>query len=140
MRGVLVSHDCSLYHGLVSYRDLILRCNKSFYWTAVYAYDRRFRAELAARKSMDFSKIIEDLYKSIFTSSAIRHGLMRCHRCQSVDHPVRLCPYPRNSTHSRRRKRQCRDAVSASSCSQVDFHKSELPNAIARSELAPSLL
>ena len=92
---VLMTHSYTLYHGLATYRERIQQCSKKFYWSAVYAYDQRFRAQLAASRSLDFSSVLHDLYTTIFDPSAVRHDLARCHRCKSIDHTVRQCPFPK---------------------------------------------
>ena len=90
---LLVSHDFKLYHGLVTYCTRIQECNKKFKWSAVYIYDQRFRAELAADHSLDFSHVNHDLYIMVLNAVAIRSDIVRCHRCKSTNHTVKVCPF-----------------------------------------------
>ena len=57
---------CSLYHSLVSYRDLIQVCKEDYPWPAVYTYDRSFRAELSKTHSFDFGTVNQTMYIGIF--------------------------------------------------------------------------
>ena len=100
----LMCHDASLYNGLATYRDFILKCNKKFHWSAVYTYDQRYRAQLAACHSLEYGSIDKDLYNEVFDCSAVRQDLLRCFRCQSTEHSVKWCPFPRASPRRRRRR------------------------------------
>ena len=91
---ILISYDCTLYHSLVSYRELIQNCNRKFTWPAVSTYDQSFRAFLAESKSHAFGTIHHDLYTSLFDSAAIRPNATRCFRCKSFYHKVMQCPFP----------------------------------------------
>lgn len=91
---VLMNHDCTLYHSLVSYRELIQNCNRKFMWPAVHVYDQSFRALLAENKSHAFGIIHHDLYTSLLDREAIRPNATRCFRCKSFYHKVMQCPFP----------------------------------------------
>ena len=126
---VLMCHDDTLYHGLATYRDFILQCNKKFHWSAVYAYDRRYRAQLAAHKSLEYGNIDNDLHNEVFDSASVRRDLQRCYRCQSIQHPVKLCPFPRNSPRRRRSKRYQTPPHSLSQgCTKVTTDIVQVPN------------
>ena len=118
---VLMNSDCSLYHELVSYKDLILNCSKKFQWHAVYVYDRRFRAVLGAKQSFSYGLLDHDLYVSVFDQAAVRSDVPRCHRCRSFDHKVAQCPFPRRNPRRRRSRHQHLGAVQQvqASCSPI---------------------
>ena len=101
---ILVSTDISLYHGLVTYRELIQECNSKFQWAAVYAYDRRFRAQLGLNKSFEYGAISHDLYTIILDKSALYLNIQRCHRCHSTNHLVKHCPFRKAQPPSLKRK------------------------------------
>ena len=138
---VLMCQDVSLYHGLASYRDFILKCNKKFVWSAVYAYDRRYRAHLADQHSMDYGTINQALYSEVFDNDAVRQDLIHCYRCRSTDHSVRRCPFPR--TKQRRRKKRGRHAVSFHTVSadlSTCLHTQDIREDSSRSSPLPSVV
>ena len=92
---VLMARDNLLYSDLVSYRELIQKCNSKFHWQMLYTYDQKFWAQLAADESFKFGVINHDLYTTLFDSTAVRQDIAKCHRCQSVEHRVKYCPFPK---------------------------------------------
>ena len=92
---LLMQSNGSLYSSLASYRSFIQRCSEKFVWPAVHSYDMKFRAALAqSDHQFDFSEADHDLYVTTFDSATVRPDIVRCYRCQSIDHRVAHCPFP----------------------------------------------
>lgn len=92
--ALLVAHKPEMYSRALTHRQLIQKCNNKYMWQAVYTYDMRFRAKLAATRSLEFNTIDTDLFVTILDSTAVKQNVQRCYRCKSYDHTVHECPFP----------------------------------------------
>ena len=77
-----------LYANLATYRRLIQSLDKKYSWSAIYAYDQRYRTDLARTKSFNYHIQNNDLMVTILDATAIKSDLNRCLRCKSTDHYV----------------------------------------------------
>ena len=91
---VLVEAYPSLYPVLSDYRMFIHKCDSKYQWHAVFAYDCRFRAQLAdSQNKYAYNNIDTNLYVTIFDILSVRQDAKVCYRCKSPDHLVTMCPF-----------------------------------------------
>ena len=95
---LLVSNMPELYLCMLEYRQLIQSCDLKYQWSAVHAYDCRFRAKLGETCSFQFNSVQNDLFVIIFDATAVKRNIRACHRCKSLDHLANNCPFPPSNT------------------------------------------
>ncbi|KAK3739498.1 hypothetical protein QZH41_005056 [Actinostola sp. cb2023] len=81
------------YTDLAKYRSVIHSASRKFRWSAVYAYDIRFRSKLAAGEIASFGTIDHTLYTTTLDATALRPDAKQCFRCKAYDHEARDCPF-----------------------------------------------
>ena len=92
---LMVSDQHKRYPHMAKYRSFIQKCANKFQWFAVYAYDCRFRSQLAHEpEATSFGSVDTDLYASVFDVTSVRRDGKSCHRCRSREHLVGECPFP----------------------------------------------
>ena len=65
-KWIVMSENYILYHGLVTYQELIQNYNKEFYWESMCKHiNKQFRAHLALTQAFNFGTIDNDLYTTI---------------------------------------------------------------------------
>ncbi|KAK3751259.1 hypothetical protein QZH41_001072 [Actinostola sp. cb2023] len=87
----MVSSKC--YTDLTKYRSVIHSASRKFRWSAVYAYDIRFRSKLASGEITSFGTIDHTLYTTTLDATALRPDAKQCFRCKAYDHEARDCPF-----------------------------------------------
>ena len=75
---------------LFAYQAHIIRCERNYQRQQWVAYDRRFRKEALALKSLDWSMPNQRLFQEAFTGRA--KDIPRCSYCLEDDHVAAACP------------------------------------------------
>ncbi|KAK3734535.1 hypothetical protein QZH41_010386 [Actinostola sp. cb2023] len=81
------------YTDLAKYRSVIHSASRKLRWSAVYAYDIRFRSKLASGEIVSFGTIDHILYTTTLDATALRSDAKQCFRCKAYDHEARDCPF-----------------------------------------------
>ena len=106
--GTLVSVLCHRFPGkiaqLMAYQATIVRCYSDFEGDGWMAYDRAFRRQMAAVRSLDWSELNSTLYNLCFAGRAKRD--MVCASCLSRNHKTADCPDSTSSFSSKRLDRR----------------------------------
>jgi hypothetical protein len=89
---LLVDHKPDIYASMVAYRRFIQQCDKKYLWSAVQAYDCRFRADLSRSNSFEYQTVDIRLFSEIFDAGSLKNG-RKCFRCKSFDHIATNCPF-----------------------------------------------
>ena len=95
---LLVSNMPELYLCMLEYRQFLQSCDLKYQWSAVHAYDCRFRAKLGETCSFQLNSVQNDLFVIIFDATAVKRNIRACHRCKSLDHLANNCPVPLSNT------------------------------------------
>ena len=88
---IIVAADPSLFIPVMRYRSFIHDCSMRYLWSAVWAYDVRFRS---LRSPACFGNIDAELISQIFNVHSIKFNANTCARCKATDHYVKDCPFP----------------------------------------------
>ena len=75
---------------LFAYQAYIIRCERNYQRQQWVAYDRRFRKEALAVRSLDWSVPNQRLFQEAFTGRA--KEIPRCSYCLEDDHAAAACP------------------------------------------------
>ena len=83
---------------LTLYRRTIHHYQMKFQWSKVSQFDQKFRAELARKRSLEFHASQVDSFTQVFDASSLKdvstpQAIKRCHRCNSTEHLVKMCPF-----------------------------------------------
>ena len=89
MVGVLASRYSHKVAQLMAYQATIIKCYTDFEGSAWMAYDRAYRRQAAAKKSLDWSQLNPTLYSLCFAGRAKRD--LVCTNCLSHDHKSEDC-------------------------------------------------
>ena len=81
------------YGEMAQYRCVIHQASQKFIWSAVYAYDVRFRQESARVGGRRFDILDQSLYTTTLDATALKKDAKQCSRCKSFDHETRECPF-----------------------------------------------
>ena len=85
----------NMYSKCAEYKRLIHSWQAKYKWPAVFVYDTKFRVNRAKSKSLDFDSFDGRLFSTIFDPTTIRTDAPRCFRCQSIEHHINDCPFPK---------------------------------------------
>ena len=77
---------------LVDYRMHIVGLAQQYNWSAVLMYDVRHRSKIACQKSLEFTRIDQNLYLSVFTNAVVKN-YQSCTKCNAFDHMHFECPF-----------------------------------------------
>ena len=100
--ALLVEDDPTLYTPMATYRRLIQKADRKYIWSAIAAYDHRFRAFLADAGSMDFNLVDPGLYAECLDAASVK-STGKCYRCKSANHVVADCPLPASAPSSEKK-------------------------------------
>ena len=89
MAAVLVTRFPDKGPELWAYQASIVRAARNFEGSAWVAYDRQYRREALARRSLNWSQANSRLYNEAFTGRA--KAIPRCHHCLSDTHASSAC-------------------------------------------------
>ena len=103
--ALILSKQPTLYRNFAHYRSFIQSCDNKYVWHAVYAYDCRFRAQLANNKSWELQKSHMDIYITTFDTTTVKRSLKQCYRCKSPGHAIAECPFPASSSLEENKKK-----------------------------------
>ena len=90
---IIVLANPHRYGEMAKYRCVIHQASRKFIWSAVYAYDVRFRQESARVGGRRFDILDHSLYTTTLDATALRKDAKQCFRCKSFDHETRECPF-----------------------------------------------
>ena len=90
----VVQRQASVYTKLVEYRRFIQSCDNKYNWSAVAAYDVKFRAKLAETRSFAYDQIDSTIYVCTLDATSVKQSRKNCHRCRAPDHLIADCPFP----------------------------------------------
>ena len=96
---LLLNHtaDIQMYGKLLAYRRYIHILQRKFKWEAVYQYDKKFRIDLASKRTFDFHVPNVKLFMEVFDATSLKNDKnpsdKQCFRCKSDNHLVGLCPF-----------------------------------------------
>ena len=88
--GVLASRYPHKVAQLMAYQSTIVKCHSDFEGSAWMAYDRAFRRQAAAKKTLDWSQLNPTLYSLCFAGKAKTDIV--CTSCLSREHKSMDCP------------------------------------------------
>ena len=75
---------------ILAYLRRIVRAARNFQGAAWVAYDRLYRRQALAQRSLDWAKEDSSLYNEAFVGQA--KAISRCRHCLSDFHPTEACP------------------------------------------------
>jgi hypothetical protein len=81
-----------LYCQLIAYRRFIQQSDEKYNWSAVRAYDCRFRAHLGKTHSFDYHIVNMQLFSEVFDVISLK-ATRKCFRCEALDHIASNCPF-----------------------------------------------
>ena len=89
--SLVMEVDSAMYLVCTKYRLFMQKMDSLHVWSAVSAYDYRFRIKLSISNLWGFDTIDNDVHMSCFSSETLRPNAKTCFRCQSLDHLVKDC-------------------------------------------------
>ena len=90
---IIVLANPHRYGEMAKYRCVIHQASRKFIWSAVYAYDFRFRQESARVGGRRFDILDHSLYTTTLDATALRKDAKQCFRSKSFNHETRECPF-----------------------------------------------
>ena len=90
MAVVLAERHPSKTPQLMAYLKRIVHAARNFHGTAWVAYDRLYRRQVLAQRSLDWAQEDSSLYNEAFVGQA--KMIPRCRHCLSDIHPTEMCP------------------------------------------------
>ena len=89
--SLIMDVDPTMYACCTNYRLFIQRKEALHAWSAVTAYDQRFRVKLSILKLWAFDKVDQEIHLDVFSTETLRPNSKACYRCKSLDHMVKDC-------------------------------------------------